>query len=151
MQKDFLEELDNELENIVSTQEIVVWDTDEAPEANTVTTLDEKPKKQGYTTSGDYTPPGIVKTFPQVKFYLPTLRDKYTRFIPIGWNNETWAKNMNMIQYKEDILLIDCGIQFAEPDMLWASCSIPDVSFLMPYKKLKVSLLLMLTLTIFEH
>ncbi len=135
MQKDFLEELDNELENIVSTQEIVVWDTDEAPEANTVTTLDEKPKKQGYTTSGDYTPPGIVKTFPQVKFYLPTLRDKYTRFIPIGWNNETWAKNMNMIQYKEDILLIDCGIQFAEPDMLWASCSIPDVSFLMPYKK----------------
>ena len=42
---------------------------------------------------------------------------------------------MNMIQYKEDILLIDCGIQFAEPDMLWASCSIPDVSFLMPYKK----------------
>ena len=73
-------------------------------------------------------------SFPQVKFYLPTIRDKYTRFIPIGWNNETWAKNMNMLQYWEEILLLDCWVQFAEPDMLWANYSIPDISSLIQYK-----------------
>jgi mRNA degradation ribonuclease J1/J2 len=26
-------------------------------------------------------------------------------------------------------------VQFAEPDMLGASCSIPDISFLIPYRK----------------
>ena len=73
--------------------------------------------------------------FPEVKFYLPTLRQGYTRFIPVWWNNETWAKNMNMFQFEEEILLVDCGIQFAEPDMLWANCSIPDITYMTPYKK----------------
>jgi len=40
-----------------------------------------------------------------------------------------------MIQYGEDILLIDCGVQFAEPDMLGADYSVPDVSFLTKYTK----------------
>jgi ribonuclease J len=73
--------------------------------------------------------------FPETKFYLPTLRDGYTRVIPIGGNNETGAKNMNMFQYGEEILLLDCWLQFAEPDMLGASYSIPDVSFLIQYKE----------------
>lgn len=73
--------------------------------------------------------------FPETKFYLPSLREWYTRYIPIGWNNETWAKNMWMIQYNEDIVLIDCWVQFAESDMYWANYSIPDVSFLTKYKK----------------
>ena len=42
---------------------------------------------------------------------------------------------MSMIQYGEDILLIDCGVQFAEPDMLGADYSVPDVSFLTKYTK----------------
>lgn len=76
---------------------------------------------------------GIV--FPEIKFYLPSLRDQYTRYIPIGGNNEIGAKNMGMFQYKDDIILVDCGVQFAEPEMLWASYSIPDVSFLTKYTK----------------
>ena len=47
----------------------------------------------------------FISTFPETKFYLPTLRDGYTRYIPIGWNNETWAKNMWMVQYENDLLL----------------------------------------------
>jgi len=39
------------------------------------------------------------------------------------------------MQYGEDIILIDCGVQFAEPDMLGADYSIPDVSFLTKYTK----------------
>lgn len=42
---------------------------------------------------------------------------------------------MSMMQYGDDIILIDCGVQFAEPDMLGADYSIPDVSFLTKYTK----------------
>jgi ribonuclease J len=73
--------------------------------------------------------------FPETKFFLPALREGYTRYIPIWGNNEIGAKNMGMIQYGDDILLIDCGVQFAEPDMLGADYSVPDVSFLTKYTK----------------
>lgn len=73
--------------------------------------------------------------FPETKFFLPTLREGYTRYIPIWGNNEIGAKNMSMVQYGDDILLIDCGVQFAEPDMLGADYSVPDVSFLTKYTK----------------
>ncbi|MCD5375332.1 ribonuclease J [Candidatus Gracilibacteria bacterium] len=73
--------------------------------------------------------------FPDTKFFLPSLREGYTRYIPVGGNNEIGAKNMSMVQYGEDILLIDCGIQFAEPDMYGADYSVPDVSFLKKYTK----------------
>jgi ribonuclease J len=42
---------------------------------------------------------------------------------------------MSMMQYGDDIILIDCGVQFAEPDMFGADYSIPDVSFLTKYTK----------------
>lgn len=77
----------------------------------------------------------FVSDFPETKFYLPSLREGYTRFIPIGWNNETGAKNMWMVQYGEDIVIIDCGVQFADHDMYGVNYSIPDVSFLTKYKK----------------
>jgi ribonuclease J len=40
-----------------------------------------------------------------------------------------------MAQYGEDIVLIDCGIQFADNDMLGINYSVPDVSFLTKYQK----------------
>lgn len=76
-----------------------------------------------------------VIQFPETKFFLPSLREGYTRYIPIGGNNEIGAKNMGMVQYGDDILLIDCGVQFAEPEMLGADYSVPDVSFLTKYTK----------------
>lgn len=77
----------------------------------------------------------FISKFPETKFYLPSLRDGYTRYMPIWGNNETWAKNMWMVQYGEDIIIIDCWVQFADIDMLWVNYSIPDVSFLTKYKK----------------
>ena len=75
----------------------------------------------------------LMSNLPQTKFYLPTLREGYTRMIPIGWNDEIGSKNMDMLQYWENIVLIDCGIQFAEPEMYGADFSIPDISFLAKY------------------
>lgn len=136
MQKDFLEELDNELSSNVSMPKNI----EKKPlEKENFSTKNEKWFKTSEQKENNSNQELFFNrqtiTFPEVKFYLPTLRKGYTRFIPIWGNNETWAKNMNMFQYEEDIILIDCWIQFAEPDMLWANCSIPDISFLIPYKK----------------
>lgn len=76
----------------------------------------------------------FISKFPDVKFYLPSLREGYTRFIPVGGNNETGAKNMWMVQYGDDIVIIDCGVMFADGDMHGVNYSIPDVSFLTKYK-----------------
>lgn len=76
----------------------------------------------------------FISKFPETKFYLPSLREGYTRFIPIGGNNETGSKNMWMVQYGDDIVIIDCGVQFADNDMHGVNYSIPDVSFLTKYK-----------------
>lgn len=77
----------------------------------------------------------FISKFLDTKFYLPTLREGYTRYIPIWWNNETGSKNMWMLQYNDDIIVIDSWVQFADADMLWVNYSIPDVSFLTKYKK----------------
>ncbi|MFK7780614.1 MAG: ribonuclease J [Candidatus Gracilibacteria bacterium] len=76
----------------------------------------------------------FISKFPETKFYLPSLRDGYTRYMPIGGNNETGAKNMGMFQYGDDIIIVDCGVQFADADMLGVNYSIPDISFLTKYK-----------------
>lgn len=152
MQKDFLEELDNELsgvipENIVNTQNTQeVTLTTETLVQKDYKKTNRYQKRDQYQNKDDESSDDensqfmtlkqtMMSNFPEVKFYLPSIRPGYTRMIPIGGNNETGAKNMNMFQYWDDILLIDCGIQFAEPDMLGANCSIPDISFLIPYKK----------------
>jgi ribonuclease J len=40
---------------------------------------------------------------------------------------------MGMVQYNDDIIIVDCGVQFADSDMYGVNYSIPDVSFLTKY------------------
>lgn len=130
----FIEKVDEELSELLSWKQVLLHSKKE-----------KNYGEEGYTgtqeeieTKGEYMERNtgmFLLRFPEVKFFLPTLREGYTRLIPIGGNNETGAKNMNMFQYGEEILLLDCGIQFAEPEMLGASYSIPDISFLIAYKK----------------
>lgn len=162
MKKDFLEELDSELlwEDPIENTQPVVSQEEEKKQQQSVPVKEQIPQKERQKPSfpqkkfaqenrkesndaGEWDDntqflslkQTMMSNFPEVKFYLPAIRPGYTRFIPIGGNNETGAKNMNLFQYWDDILLVDCGIQFAEPDMLGANCSIPDISFLIPYKK----------------
>jgi len=77
----------------------------------------------------------FVSSFPDTRFFLPSLREKHTRYIPIGWNDETGAKNMWMFQYGDDIILADCGVMFADESLPGVDYAIPDVSFLKKYTK----------------
>ncbi|EKD66822.1 MAG: hypothetical protein ACD_49C00009G0047 [uncultured bacterium (gcode 4)] len=91
------------------------------------------PDKQNWT-SNFADRDGSPSIFPNVKPQLiPLLEKWHTRIVVIGWHNEVW-KNMSMIEYNDEIILIDGWIQFPENDMLWAKYSLPDISYLIPLK-----------------
>lgn len=57
-------------------------------------------------------------------------RKDVLRIIPLGGLDEV-GKNMMVIEFEQDIVIIDMGFQFPEEDMLGVDYVIPDVSYLM--------------------
>ena len=52
------------------------------------------------------------------------------RVIPLGGLGEI-GKNMMAFEYEDDIVIVDCGVQFPEEGMFGVDLIIPDVSYLM--------------------
>ncbi len=134
-------------EKSISNEQVVITSVsnskDSSTEVKKTTPVNKKPAKKPHTKSFNKNSKGgkfgrrekFISTFPDTRFFLPSLREKHTRYIPIGWNDETWAKNMWMFQYGDDIILADCGVMFADDSLPWVNYAIPDVSFLKKYTK----------------
>lgn len=56
------------------------------------------------------------------------------RVIPLGGLGEV-GKNITVIEYGEEIVVIDCGMTFPDSDMLGVDVVIPDVSYLVKNKE----------------
>lgn len=62
-------------------------------------------------------------------------------FIPLGGIGDV-TKNMYLYEYGDNILIVDCGIGFADETMLGVDLLLPDISYLLQTKKKIIGLLL---------
>ena len=56
------------------------------------------------------------------------------KIIPLGGVNEI-GKNLTAIEYKNDIVVIDCGLKFPDEDMFGIDLVIPDITYLIKNKE----------------
>lgn len=67
--------------------------------------------------------------------------DKQISIIPLGGPGEV-TRNMYLYEYGNEILIVDCGLGFADETMLGVDLMLPDISYLLSSKKRIVGMFL---------
>ena len=60
---------------------------------------------------------------------MPKKEKSKLRIIPLGGLNEI-GKNITVLEYADDIIVVDCGLAFPDDDMLGIDLVIPDITYL---------------------
>lgn len=69
------------------------------------------------------------------------MNNQQISFIPIGGIGDV-TKNMYLYEYNDQILIVDCGLGFADDSMIGVDLLLPDISYLLQTKKKIVGMVL---------
>ena len=69
------------------------------------------------------------KTKPNKREEKGVFKKSNLKIIPLGGLLEI-GKNITVIEYEDDIIIVDCGLGFPEDDMLGVDLVIPDITYL---------------------
>lgn len=61
--------------------------------------------------------------------FMPKNNNSKLRIISLGGLNEI-GKNLTVFEYKDDIIIVDCGLGFPDNEMLGVDLVIPDITYL---------------------
>ena len=67
--------------------------------------------------------------------------NNHVSFIPLGGVGDV-TKNMYLYEYNDQILIVDCGLGFADETMLGVDLLLPDISYLLKTKKKIIGMVL---------
>ena len=69
-----------------------------------------------------------IKTKPNKREEKGIFKKSNLKIIPLGGLLEI-GKNITVIEYEDDIIIVDCGLGFPEDDMLGVDLVIPDITY----------------------
>ncbi len=61
---------------------------------------------------------------------MPKKEESFLKVIPLGGLNEI-GKNITVLEYQDDIIIIDCGMSFPDDEMFGIDIVIPDFTYLL--------------------
>ena len=123
----------------ISKKEINAQKNSKAEKSEAVEKMPAKkgrPKKKSFTEAAASFANEIAETTAKKGKSKKSSKKQETapvKIIPLGGLGEI-GKNMTLIEYKDDIVIVDCGLAFPDDDMYGVDLVIPDFSYVLSNK-----------------